>query len=217
MSRFRKLISNIQDWLDDLAKISPQFNPESTKVKFAIIVGHTREKAGALGKYPIAKAEYFYNSEIASSIFQRAKEKGIDCEIFFRDSGGISGAYAEVHRWVDGARKACAIELHFNAFNGKVRGTETLHDDDPAESREFAQIVHEGLVEAFGRTGKLDRGLKRTSQGDRGHYNLDCCLIPSCIIEPFFGDSIEDAHLAHSKRVSYVESIVRSVENFLRT
>lgn len=98
---------------------------ESAGDGLAIVVGHTRSSPGAQGKAPplprnpdTARYEYTWNSELAEMIKQRAEASGIRCSVFFRDSGGITGAYARVRQWRPGA----TVELHFNAFNERARG-----------------------------------------------------------------------------------------------
>lgn len=133
--------------------------------------------------------------------------------MFLRDGVGISGAYARVARFKPDA----AIELHFNSNGGRARGTETLYGDKVVKSKDFARIVQEAMVQVYGRTGKQDRGLKVRKPGDgqRGSMNVNALQsIPSCLIEPFFGDNPEDARLGHERKDQLAAALVIAFLNF---
>ena len=180
-------------------------------MKLAIVVGHSKDKKGAYAVGPINQHEYDFNIEVAQNAYQAAMLSGIQTKIFLRDSIGIVGAYKEVNKWAD--ENTVCIELHFNSFNGKAQGTETLFDKDPVESIEVAREVHEAVCALFDRRGKLDRGLKLIDDG-RGAKSLAECKVPGCLIEPFFGDNKNDAILANSLRLEYAKTIVFGVLSY---
>ncbi|MEE4207848.1 MAG: N-acetylmuramoyl-L-alanine amidase, partial [Parvularcula sp.] len=185
---------------------------ESAGDGLAVVVGHTRSSPGAEGKAPplpqspnTARFEYTWNSELAEMIKQRADASGIRCSVFFRDSGGITGAYARVRQW----RPEATLELHFNAFNGRARGTETLFA--LPTSRAWAQALQNEFVALYKRSGSLDRGLKDRSGGGRGRLSLTQ-ISPSALIEPFFGDEPSDADLGEQKKERLADAIVAAFE-----
>ena len=51
----------------------------------ALVVGHTRNRPGALGVYPIAGHEYNYNSHLADMVRVFGEGRGHQIEVFFRD------------------------------------------------------------------------------------------------------------------------------------
>lgn len=184
--------------------------------KFAIVVGHTQKRPGAKGVAPLNKSEYQYNSELAQVIYRLAREDGIDAKVFTRDKIGLRGAYKQVNSWITEDDIGCCVELHFNAFNGKAKGTETLFDTDPQDSIELSRFVHNEIIDVLGRKGKEDRGLKKVIDGDRGGYNLKLCEVPGCIIEPFFGDNIEDACLGNEMMFEIAAAIVNGIKEYFK-
>lgn len=180
--------------------------------KLAIVIGHEAKAKGAKATIPIDAYEYDYNTEVAQAMYRYAKNYGIECKVFTRDGVGIRGAYNLVNEWAQG-HNACCIELHFNSFDGKARGTETLCDDDPSESIEFAREIQNAMCSLFKREGKQNRGIKMNN--GRGDANLDACKIPSCITEPFFGDNPLDAKLGHVYKFEYAKVLVDTAVRFL--
>lgn len=186
-------------------------------MKLAIVIGHEKKAQGARGVWPIAQTEYEYNTEISELVFQNAMQRGLEARVFKRDSVGVRGVYKEVNLWANESSVAiCCIELHFNAFNGRARGSETLYDEDPGGSKDLAELVHQAICLVFGRRDKTDRGVKRlTREVERGYLNLNLCKIPSVIVEPFFGDNRDDAELAYALKRRYAAALVDSVIKFL--
>ena len=172
-------------------------------MKLALVVGHEKERPGALGAAPLSQSEYDYNLEVAQFAYREARESGHDCHIFLRDGIGIEGAYRLVNEW----SPDLAVELHFNACDRKASGTETLFAN-PAH-REFAEIMQRELCSLFERKGKQDRGVKLLEAGDRGHRNMSLAVAPACLLEPFFGDNPFEAALGHKLRVAYAVAVVR--------
>lgn len=131
--RLNKLLFYSEEYEDQLDILHPEekVEPDLTKLKtlsfisskLAIVVGHTKRSPGAEGVYPISTYEYFWNKELAKHIQAFANMNNIECGIFFRDGIGIEGTYKLVKDW----QPNTCIELHFNAFNSKVKGTETLY------------------------------------------------------------------------------------------
>lgn len=184
------------------------------QMRLAIIIGHSKSAPGALAVAPINQHEYFYNTEVAQEMYRYARELGLDCCIFTRDDGGVKGAYARAREWA-GSEPAVAIELHFNAANGKASGTETLYDAEPASNKEFAHEIQAAMCALFNRTGKQNRGAKLIERGDRGHANLAECTMIGCLVEPFFGDNKDDAELGERLKMQYARALVGAVKKYL--
>ena len=172
--------------------------------KLAIVVGHTAAASGADGIAPINTSEYPWNTDLAKRIGIYGASQGVEVQAFFRDSGGVPAAYAAVKAW--GAR--AAIELHFNAADGIAKGTETLHGT-AATSKSWATRVQNFLVALYGRTGTQNRGLRECPPHPRGGASVNALPdIPTCLIEPFFGDNTTDAALGQSKQQQLAETLV---------
>lgn len=184
----------------------------------AIVVGHTCSRPGAEGKAPpfpqspnTARFEYTWNSELAEMIKQKARARGVRCSVFFRDTGGITGAYARVRKW----RPEATVELHFNAFNERVRGTETLFAH--SSSHAWAKALQNEMVALYARVGPpLDRGLKDRSGGGRGRLSLTQ-IQPSALIEPFFGDEQSDAEIGERQKERLADAILAAFSILSRT
>lgn len=179
-------------------------------MKLAIIVGHSEYDQGAKATKPINQTEYEYNSKLAIDLYRLAREAGLDCRIFTRNGK----SRREVGREVN-AFGGVALELHLNAFDTVVRGTETLYDALPVENADFASIVHRHIVKAFKRDGKRDRGVKLVSFKERGWLNLHAVTIPGCLVEPVFCDNREESRLLWDKRAGYARALIDGVLEYL--
>ena len=159
----------------------------------AIVVGHTGSAPGLAGIVPpfrIGDSEYPWNTDLADKMKVIAVQRGYRCDVFFRDRGGITGAYERVREW----NPQATVELHFNADLGRARGTETLYKNGNTISKGWAKVLQDGMVEFYNRAGTQNRGIKARSPGERG-YDSVSRLHPSALVEPFFGDNTADAQL----------------------
>jgi len=187
------------------------FRSRSSGPSFAIVVGHTSRSPGADGVVPISQNEYPWNKDLAQKIYNRCVASGVEAKIFFRDGIGISGAYRQVAKW--GA--TCVAELHFNSFNGRAHGTETLYDEDVNTGSEaWAQRLQDEMLSAL---GLHDRGLKERDTGDRGYASVSALDIPSALIEPFFGDNPSEARIGNAKKDELAEAVVNAARSQLAT
>lgn len=203
----------IREYLDDLEDIqfgiAQGLDKEAIDARargpgVAIVVGHTRKSPGAFANSPIAQYEYGWNTDLALKLKTGFDLKGVEARIFYRDNIGISGAYRQVVAW--GA--ACALELHFNSYNGKVHGTETLFDQQTnAGSMVWAKRLQAAMVQTL-RTE--DRGLKECDPGDRGYQSLSAADIPTALIEPFFGDHAGDVRIAEVSKDALAAALVEA-------
>lgn len=181
------------------------------QIKLGIIVGHEKKKPGAeMPKILGAITEYDFNTGIAKSMkayAEKAYKGQLVIEIIFRDGIGITGAYNKAIK----SNCDCVIELHFNAYDRKAKGTSTLTTID-SRDQQFTQLVHEAICKVFKRTGKLDRGIKALSRSDRGGINVNS--FPkgaNCLVEPAFGDNMEEATLLLKNQQAYSECMIDAV------
>mgnify|MGYP001017083114 CR=1 FL=1 len=183
---------------------------ESIKATLVLVVGHEKRAPGA--SFALGGSEYDYNTKVAALCEDYAKKSypGMVVKTVFRDGVGISGAYATAK----GLNPDACIELHFNAFNGKVAGTETLstvEDKDKA----FAKVIQKAMCKVFGREGD-SRGVKVIPKSARGGGNIYSLPgFANCLVEPFFGDNREEAEAALSKQQDYARALIdASAEHF---
>lgn len=178
------------------------------KLKLGVVIGHTKVKPGAKLAGSGGQHEYHYNKVVAQQMIDYAKKAHpmVSIEVFFRDEGGIAGAYG-------GAIKAmcdAVIELHFNAFNGTVKGTSTLTTADYSDGQ-FAHYIHKAMCKLFGRDG-ASRGVKSISRSDRGGVNVHSFPAGvNCLVEPFFGDNDEEAKMGIRLSQPYAQCLVDAV------
>lgn len=174
-------------------------------MKLAVIVGHTAADKGAKAAHLLYN-EYDFNCSLAIDIYRFARESGLECQIFKRDGKTRTELGKEVN-----AYGGVAIELHLNAFDKTVTGTETLFDALPTDNADFAKVVHKHVIEALGRTGKRDRGTKLVSFEERGWRNLHAVTITGCLVEPIFCDNREECRLLWGHKTQYAKALVEAV------
>lgn len=184
--------------------------------KLGIVVGHTASSGGAKGVG--IDQEYGFNKRMAEDLRSYAIStystgaKTIDVEIFFRDNGGVPGAYGRADAW--GAD--FTAELHYNSFsNTNVRGTETL-SSGTSGSVAFANEVQARYCSILGRTG-TSRGVKIRNRNNqqRGWFSLVVGAAPAIITEPAFGSNASDASLLKNNQFELGRAIVDSVYRIL--
>ena len=197
-------------WQDEPVVFKPELPTVVDRIngymKIGLVVGHTRNEPGAAVAAPIKSYEYFVNTELAKMAQDYAKDKypHVDLNIYYRDGIGIVGAYTKAH--ADGCD--CVIELHFNAFNKKAYGTETLCTRLP-DDKKYAKYINDAISKVFKRTGLGFRGVKIMSLADRGGKSV--AALPgtaNCLVEPFFSDNLSEVQLFLSVREEYVKSLV---------
>lgn len=178
-------------------------------IKLCIIVGHESRAGGAAFVGEGYRDEYHYNSEVAKVIKEYGSRTSVDASIIPRDGIGIEGAYAKALA----LKPDAVIELHFNAYNGKVTGSETLCTPD-ATDKAFAAIVQKRICGVFKREG-MSRGVKPISRSTRGGRNVFAGQgVANCLVEPFFGDVDSECQLAIKYKTSYAEALVNAVREW---
>jgi len=196
---------SIEDRIDSLDHVPIFVPPDTPLPKLAVIVGHSRKSPGAWGKPPVSMNEYFWNTDLAAMM----RSDAVKVETFFRDEGGVRGAYAAATAWHAGA----IIELHFNAAgSSRATGTETIHIDRPG-CKELALAVQAEMVAAL---ELVNRGVKGPWNG-RGQSNLEAAGdIPAVIVEPFFGSNPSDCVRAVDRMAELAKALVAGAAAFLK-
>ena len=194
----------LEDQIDELETEGPNDTPRDPGgKKLALVVGHTARSPGAYSRF-MGESEYFWNQDLANRI---KRHSDITVGIFYRDVGGIAGAYKRVKEW---GPPAAVIELHFNAATPAATGTETIYVT--GRSRPFAEAIQAAMVSVL----KLrDRGIKKPYQG-RGNQSLTSVPIPSIIIEPFFGSNNGDANAAQGNKEKLGKAIAEASNKFIK-
>lgn len=158
-------------------------------MKLGIVVGHNSRAQGANAVAPISASEFEFNSALAEIMDSMAPQFGMDAKIFKRrHQGSFSREIREVYAATDAFGAGATIELHFNAFNRRARGTETLSSTS-GRSMRMANAVQNLVADLYERNGVTDRGVKTRRRTDRGGLSLHVGRAPAILVEPFFGDS----------------------------
>jgi len=195
----------IEDILDEMEADDAPAPAPADGPKLAVVVGHTKRSPGAYGQEPVGRNEYYWNSDLAARMKDQGPAHGLSLEVFFRDNGGVAGAYSRARDWgADGA-----IELHFNAATPAASGTETIVVTEV--SKPLARAVQEAMVEAL---DLRDRGVKEPWQG-RGHGSLTQLEVPSVLIEPFFGSNTGDCARAEERKDRLATALVEAAAGVL--
>lgn len=178
-----------------------------------IIIGHGIGKdKGAWGVSPIDEYEYSFNTEQAGRMAAYAKSIGLHCTVLNKSGSSTAAVGAAATQIVkDFGGRGCVIELHFNSYNGKATGTETLYDTAEPDNARFAQICQNAMVGVFGR---MDRKIKHDT--GRGGSNLAAVKVTSCLVEPLFADNPVEARLLKEKREEYARALVDAAVTYLR-
>ena len=193
---------------------------QRTKYKLAVIVGHNSTAQGAQSVAPLGQSEYVYNTKIAEAMVAYSNRE-MEIEAFFRQPGlgyrkEIATVYAEADAFI-GNDAGATIELHFNAFNGAVIGTETLSSGS-VRSMAFAEEVQEELLSLLARPQAADRGVQVRGANERGGASLHSSVHPSVLVEPFFGDVFTEARLAVNTGIeNFAEAYVMAAHAYFAT
>lgn len=158
--------------------------------KIALCLGHARPvDEGTVGAGGISEEQY--NTMLIGMVATKLTLRGIPCVIFDFYPGE---SYATCMQWLamQLIRQRCtaAIEFHFNAFDGKASGHEVLHWEKSKRGITLARSINASLTSAF--PSCVDRGIKGKNHADRGALFLSLTHCPAAIIEPFFGDNLEE-------------------------
>lgn len=192
-------------------------NPGSAAVKLAIVVGHSQASQGATintfgqSSAPRITTEYRFNKDIMVPLLKREGAKiGVRVEDFYRDGTTISGAVHRALEW----KPDCIIELHTNAFNGVVEGTEVLVTPDQND-RKLGQLLLDEMYSVFRPGSAGRRGVKILKQSDRGATNIYAAgSVPNALVEPVFADNPKEGQLLWDNRVKYAEALVKGVKAY---
>lgn len=126
-------------------------------------------------------------NEVADVVEPILKAQGI--KVYRNDpEKGIRDYTAEANR----LKTDLYLSIHSNAFNGKVRGTETWCHRRGGEGERFAKRIGRELMKIY---QGPDRGVKEGYNrfGDKPMWETADSNMPACLVEIAFHDNKEDA------------------------
>lgn len=174
-------------------------------MKFCIVIGHKNTAQGAIS--PCAKwSEYKFNTKLAEEISCLLGVAGHEGFIISKDDLNE----LQLANLVEAQNPKCSIELHCNAFNKTVCGSEVLYIEDK-DNIALANIAQSKICCALKRDDRGNRGIKKLTSASRGYKNLIFITVPAVIIEPFFIDSPKDFELGLNNMESLALAISDSM------
>ena len=146
-------------------------------MKVAIVIGHHKNSAGFYSEF-LKQSEYIYNSEVASYLNFY--------DIYNRNGKGTYKQQMQaLADELNPKGYDFVIELHFNGFNKKVQGVETVswkgNKATQKAGEDFCKLISE-------KYGIKNRGVKHVEENGRGYWFNYYIESNTMILEPFFGD-----------------------------
>jgi len=216
--KFLTLFQNLKNILFRLKKKKPSLNFLDTQRDWkqseivGICVGHSRIGDHGAFSYDWLNSEWSYNREVGRALQRCLDSKGIPNKLYTCYN---AKSYPAAMRYIKSQLKehnaTLAVELHFNAYDGKVRGTETWYRYGAPKSKKLASSIQSAVLNAY---GSRNRGIKGAKKGHNGYSFLNKADIPTALCEPFFGDNKEDFEL-FSKPEELGQVLADGINNFL--
>ncbi len=148
--------------------------------RVVLVVGHSFKQQGAIN-LELGITEYDYCMNLALELFKYEEDEEIDLILKARNK-----SYENLINEINTLNADLVIELHLNAYNKIVQGTEVLYAKSSSRSKEIAQIFQNELVKNLGLN---NRGIKGVEKNANGAHLLYGTISPCIIVEPFFLDA----------------------------
>lgn len=174
-------------------------------MKTAIVIGHHAKSRGSLSSYFGLLEWDFYNQ--VNECLHSSKT--------FWHNENISGYTSRIKDTANRINKEnfdLVIELHFNSsVNDSANGCETLYYFNSKKSKEYA-LEFSNLIHKETGIKVRNGGLKAlTNKNDRGFASVYYTKAPTILIEPFFGNNLEDC-----KKIESPENLARIINKFIK-
>jgi len=173
---------------------------EAAMAKIALIVGHKKQRPGSCNQRD-GVCEWGVMNELVEDILFSYSGKH-DLRKVLRVT------YDTLPYSVNKAGFDMAISFHANGGPPKATGSETIYCKHKPLSLEFAQIMHEQIVDAM---CLRDRGIITPYNG-RGSHILCETDMPCILIEPFFITNDDDLDKFFDVRFDLIWNICEGIE-----
>ena len=135
--------------------------------------------------------EHMFNrDELAPLIVKELTKRKHTVTVITQES-----CFSELPARINAVNPDVIIALHYNAYDGKATGTETLYYLTSRRSKKLAECIQSKVVWVL---QLANRGVKGLLVG-RGSALLRKTKAPCVILEPFFGDNANDLSTARKK------------------
>lgn len=185
----------------------PSGGVKSQLASLAIAIGHKKSSPGAVNQR-FKLSEYEYNEELAYLIQKYLSQVGISSKFVFRST------YRNLPDDINAIGSDVALELHANAFDGKLSGSQISYSNQSENGKKLANILQREIVNVL----KLpDRGIKPKSSNDKNGYILHNVKAPIVVTELFFIDNDSDIKIAIEKKEELAQAIARGIKKYLES
>lgn len=147
-------------------------------MKIALSIGHSEVEQGAVNQ-TFGITEFMYNSGLAKLIQKELVKLGHDVDLIWRKS------LKDLPKQINTTNADVCVELHCNAYNKIVSGSEVLHYPESTKGAALAEFIQEAIVDVL---DLRDRGTK----GSERELILRKTKMPCVIVEPGFIDNDTD-------------------------
>lgn len=171
-------------------------------MKTAIVIGHDKTKVGAFSPF-LNQSEYVYNSEVACYLKS-------DFDVYKRPiANGYKTQMQILANELNPKKYDLVVELHFNAFNKKAQGVETLSYIGNQTSLAFGNKYCKIISENYNIT---NRGAKFVNLNGNGYWFSKLINAHTLILEPFFGDEKQSEKFKdHKNYACHLSNFLKSL------
>lgn len=167
-----------------------------------LLSGHNFEKKGCYNK-KLRVSEFDVATEVVAEVFSRERLMDVDLILKARNDFG------DLVKEVNSLNGDMLISMHFNAYNGKVQGSETLLSASSKTGAKYAPKIQEVLVKHLRLN---DRGINPTSSYGRGGAILNKTKPVAFLLEPFFLDELESFEELEKFKKATVDAVLEILE-----
>lgn len=176
-------------------------------MKVAGVIGHYEKSKGAYSSY-FEMNEFDFYKEVSKHL------KGVD---IYEHNPEIRNYRSRVRNTainkLDPKDYDLVMEFHFNSFDKETSGCETVYFEKSAKgyahAKRFSELVHDCTGIPLRRSNGLKPVLTRFERGQASVYYPKA---PAILIEPFFGDNIEDC-----AKIMSPEHLAQIIQEFVDT
>lgn len=167
-----------------------------------LLSGHNFEKKGCYNR-KLDVSEFDVATEVIAEVFSRERLKHVDLVLKARND------FSNLVKEVNSLNGDLLISMHFNAYNGKAQGTETLIALSSKTGAKYAPKIQEILVKHLGLN---DRGINPTSAYGRGGSILNKTKPVAFLLEPFFLDEVENLKELEEYKNATADAVLEILE-----
>lgn len=169
-------------------------------MKIALSIGHSESEQGAVNQ-TFGITEFMYNSGLAKLIQKELIKLGHDVDLVWRKE------LKDLPKQINSTNADICVELHCNAYNKIVSGSEVLHYPESPNGLALAEFIQEAIVDVL---DLRDRGIK----GSERELILRKTKMPCVIVEPFFIDNDMDMIIGNEHKKDLALAIASGIHEY---